>query len=76
MHVTFKQYIVMNMVTCIVWLLMFNVCLLRTSVHQARGIDVQQVSLVINYDLPTNRENYIHRCVLATTFITNMYILM
>ncbi|WFD34133.1 RNA helicase [Malassezia cuniculi] len=27
----------------------------------ARGIDVQNVSLVINYDLPTNRENYIHR---------------
>jgi len=27
----------------------------------ARGIDVQQVSLVINYDLPNNRENYIHR---------------
>ena len=27
----------------------------------ARGIDVQQVSHVINYDLPTNRENYIHR---------------
>jgi translation initiation factor 4A len=27
----------------------------------ARGIDVQQVSLVINYDVPTNRENYIHR---------------
>lgn len=27
----------------------------------ARGIDVAQVSLVINYDLPTNRENYIHR---------------
>jgi len=27
----------------------------------ARGIDVQQVSLVINYDLPTNNENYIHR---------------
>ena len=27
----------------------------------ARGIDVQQVSLVINYDLPTNKENYIHR---------------
>lgn len=31
------------------------------SLPQARGIDVQQVSLVINYDLPTNRENYIHR---------------
>jgi len=27
----------------------------------ARGIDVQQVSLVINYDLPLIRENYIHR---------------
>eukprot|EP00179_Madagascaria_erythrocladioides_P014142 CAMPEP_0198366184 /NCGR_PEP_ID=MMETSP1450-20131203/154552_1 /TAXON_ID=753684 ORGANISM="Madagascaria erythrocladiodes, Strain CCMP3234" /NCGR_SAMPLE_ID=MMETSP1450 /ASSEMBLY_ACC=CAM_ASM_001115 /LENGTH=421 /DNA_ID=CAMNT_0044073649 /DNA_START=255 /DNA_END=1520 /DNA_ORIENTATION=+ len=27
----------------------------------ARGIDVQQVSLVINYDLPPNQENYIHR---------------
>lgn len=27
----------------------------------ARGIDVQQVSIVINYDLPANRENYIHR---------------
>ena len=27
----------------------------------ARGIDVRQVSLVINYDLLTNRENYIHR---------------
>ena len=26
----------------------------------ARGIDVQQVSLVINYDMPTNGENYIH----------------
>jgi translation initiation factor 4A len=27
----------------------------------ARGIDVQQLSLVINYDIPNNRENYIHR---------------
>jgi translation initiation factor 4A len=27
----------------------------------ARGIDVQQVSLVINYELPTQRENYVHR---------------
>jgi ATP-dependent RNA helicase len=26
-----------------------------------RGLDVQQVSLVINYDLPNNRELYIHR---------------
>jgi ATP-dependent RNA helicase len=27
----------------------------------ARGIDVQQVSVVFNYDLPFNRENYLHR---------------
>lgn len=27
----------------------------------ARGIDVQGVSVVINFDLPRNRENYIHR---------------
>merc|ERR1712154_567252 len=27
----------------------------------ARGIDVQQVSLVINYDLPQSMENYLHR---------------
>jgi translation initiation factor 4A len=27
----------------------------------ARGIDVQHVSIVINYDLPTNLENYLHR---------------
>uniref|UniRef100_A0A8C5E7I5 RNA helicase n=1 Tax=Gouania willdenowi TaxID=441366 RepID=A0A8C5E7I5_GOUWI len=35
--------------------------ILITSDLLARGIDVQQVSLVINYDLPTNRESYIHR---------------
>jgi ATP-dependent RNA helicase len=27
----------------------------------ARGIDVSQVSLVINYDLPNDREQYLHR---------------
>jgi ATP-dependent RNA helicase len=27
----------------------------------ARGIDVQHVSIVINYDLPSNLENYLHR---------------
>jgi translation initiation factor 4A len=32
-----------------------------TSDLLARGIDVQQVSLVINYDMPTNYENYLHR---------------
>lgn len=27
----------------------------------ARGIDIQQISLVINYDIPISKENYIHR---------------
>eukprot|EP00754_Rhynchopus_humris_P014020 Rhum_TRINITY_DN14363_c0_g1::Rhum_TRINITY_DN14363_c0_g1_i1::g.84526::m.84526/K03257/EIF4A; translation initiation factor 4A len=27
----------------------------------ARGIDVQHVSIVINFDLPSNKENYLHR---------------
>jgi len=34
----------------------------------SRGIDVQQVSLVINYDIPTNRESYIHRTGRAGRF--------
>ena len=29
--------------------------------YMGRGFDVQQVSLVINYDLPFNKEMYIHR---------------
>ena len=39
----------------------FDTRVLITTDVWARGIDVQQVSLVINYDLPSNRENYIHR---------------
>lgn len=27
----------------------------------ARGIDIQQISLVINYEMPIQRENYVHR---------------
>jgi ATP-dependent RNA helicase len=38
-----------------------NTRVLITTDVWARGIDVQQVSLVINYDLPSNRELYIHR---------------
>ena len=34
----------------------------------ARGIDVQQVSLVINYELPIQKENYIHRIGRAGRF--------
>lgn len=36
----------------------------------ARGIDVQQVSLVLNYDLPNRREVYIHRWVCFLGSIT------
>lgn len=43
-----------------IYLYRYSRVLITTDVW-ARGIDVQQVSLVINYDLPTNRENYIHR---------------
>lgn len=35
--------------------------LLVSSDLLARGIDIQGVDLVINYDFPTDRENYIHR---------------
>ena len=35
----------------------------------ARGLDVAQVSLVINYDLPNNRELYIHRYVKTSTMV-------
>jgi translation initiation factor 4A len=38
-----------------------QVKILVTTDLLARGIDVQTVSIVINYDVPTNRENYIHR---------------
>lgn len=34
----------------------------------ARGIDVQQVGLVINYELPMQKENYIHRIGRAGRF--------
>jgi len=46
----------------------------------ARGIDVQHVSIVINYDLPKSKENYLHRIGrsgrfgrkgLAINFVTN-----
>ncbi|CAG8680013.1 17126_t:CDS:2 [Rhizophagus irregularis] len=40
---------------------LFSSRVLITTDVWARGIDVQQVSLVINYDLPSNRELYIHR---------------
>ncbi len=41
-------------------MLFYSRVLITTDVW-ARGLDVQQVSLVINYDLPNNRELYIHR---------------
>jgi len=38
-----------------------DVRVLATTDLTARGIDVQQVSLVINYDFPRQRECYLHR---------------
>ena len=35
--------------------------LLLTTDLLARGIDIPSVNLVINYDLPPNRETYMHR---------------
>lgn len=36
--------------------------LLITTDVAARGIDIPDVDYVINYDLPENPENYVHRC--------------
>lgn len=36
----------------------------------ARGLDVPQVSLIINYDLPNNRELYIHRYLDTPVLLT------
>jgi len=38
-----------------------NVRILVATDILARGIDVQTVSVVINYEMPMNRENYLHR---------------
>ena len=38
-----------------------NSRILITTDLLARGIDVQQVSLVMNYDMPSLKENYLHR---------------
>ena len=52
--------------------------LLITTDILSRGIDIQQVSLVINFDMPKEIENYVHRIGrtgrcgktgVATTFI-------
>jgi ATP-dependent RNA helicase len=40
---------------------MGNIRVLITTDLLARGIDVQSVSVVFNYDLPNSMENYIHR---------------
>ena len=34
----------------------------------ARGIDIPQVNLVINYDLPVSKETYIHRIGICGRF--------
>jgi len=35
--------------------------LLLTTVLLSRGIDIPQVNMVVNYDLPPNKETYVHR---------------
>ena len=45
-----------------------SVRVLITTDLLARGIDVQQVGLVINYELPIQKENYIHRIGRAGRF--------
>merc|ERR1712195_428853 len=45
-----------------------SVRVLITTDLLARGIDVQQVGLVINYELPMKKENYIHRIGRAGRF--------
>ncbi len=39
-----------------------EITVLITTDVAARGIDVPSVDLVVNYDLPDNPENYVHRC--------------
>ena len=53
--------------------LFFSRVLISTDVW-ARGLDVPQVSLIINYDLPNNRELYIHRCVTPVTTATVTFV--
>ena len=57
-----------------------NCRILITTNLLSRGIDIQQISLVINYDLPNDKESYIHRIGrsgrfgrkgVAVNFVTN-----
>ena len=38
-----------------------NEKILITTNVMARGIDVEQVTIVVNYDLPTDIDEYVHR---------------
>ncbi|CRK93798.1 CLUMA_CG007326, isoform A [Clunio marinus] len=59
----FKDQIhdVFRMIPSDVQVILLSATMPNEVLEVTRGIDVQQVSLVINYDLPNNRENYIHR---------------
>lgn len=46
--------------------------LVATSVA-ARGLDVKQLVLVINYDCPNHYEDYVHRCVYKFEFFVLFY---
>ena len=36
----------------------------------ARGLDIPHVTHVINYDLPTDIDDYVHRCVVSVCLYT------
>ncbi len=65
------QYIVSNCVQLVVGGLTPQgaVCniLVATSIA-ARGLDVKDLVLVINYDVPNHHEDYVHRCACASVF--------
>jgi len=58
--ITYNNEAVTHFSHLLLLICMYRRVLITTDIW-ARGIDVQQVSLVINYDLPNNRELYIHR---------------
>lgn len=39
-----------------------------------RGIDIQAVNVVINFDFPKNSETYLHRvCLISAHFLPNLF---
>ena len=47
-------------------------CQIATSVC-ARGLDVKDLILVVNYDCPNHYEDYVHRCGSVVFFSLSLY---